>query len=262
MVRSTRSSLPSKWNGTLLLYSHGYRPPARAAGLLAVSRRAPRSIPPTPTGPAPTRRRQQLLAEGYAFAGSAYKSNGWAVADGVKAGEELHYTFVSLVGTPQRTYVWGDSLGGLITEIARRAQPAWVDGAAPMCGAVAGPNLNFDAALDVAYAIKTLIDPTLKLTGYTSAEEAVANWKHAAAAVEAAAADTAGGGTAKALLIGALVDAPLKTQTYDGSTITRGRGARRIGADRAGLRHVRPLRARAAGRRRPVGQHRPTTTLG
>ena len=45
-----------------------------------------------------------------------------------------------------------------------------------MCGAVAGPNLNFDTALDVAFAVKALIDPSLKLTGYTSADEANAQW--------------------------------------------------------------------------------------
>ena len=48
--------LPKKWNGTLLLYSHGYRfaqpgPPDFGP----VSTNAGRSRPPTPTGPAPTR---------------------------------------------------------------------------------------------------------------------------------------------------------------------------------------------------------------
>jgi hypothetical protein len=91
-----------------------------------------------------------------------------------------------------------------------------VDGAAPMCGAVAGPTNNLDIALDVAFAVKTLIDPQLKLTGYASADEANANWTHASTALQTAAADVAGGGTAKVLTIAALVDAPGKTKTYDG----------------------------------------------
>ena len=49
--------------------------------------------------------------------------NGWAVADGVTAGEALHNKFVELVGKPKRTYVWGDSLGGLITEILAERNP-------------------------------------------------------------------------------------------------------------------------------------------
>jgi pimeloyl-ACP methyl ester carboxylesterase len=212
--------LPTRWNGTLLLYSHGYRfaepgPP----NFDPINTNAQvSSTDENGTGEDPLSK--QLLSEGYALAGSSYKSNGWAVADGVAAGEALHAKFVKLVGTPKRTYVWGDSLGGLITEVIAETNPSWVDGAAPMCGAVAGPNLNFDAALDVSFAIKTLIDPALKLTGYTSIDDANANWKHAAAAVVKAASDTASGGTAKVLFIAGLVNAPGKTMTYDGHDIT------------------------------------------
>jgi pimeloyl-ACP methyl ester carboxylesterase len=212
--------VPASWNGTLLLYSHGYRfaqpgPPDFGP----VSTRAQVDSTDTDgTGSDPLAK--DLLAKGYALAGSSYKTNGWAVSDGVKAGDDLHSKFVQLVGAPQRTYVWGDSLGGLITELIAEKHAEWVDGAAPMCGALAGPNLNFDAALDVAFAVKTLIDPSLKLVGYSSADDAANNWKQAAQAVETAAADTAGGGTAKVLLVGDLVDAPLKSEMFDGSSIT------------------------------------------
>jgi pimeloyl-ACP methyl ester carboxylesterase len=208
--------LPKTWNGTLLLYSHGYRfaqPGPPDFGPVSTDAQVS-STDSDGTGSDPLS--QQLLDKGYALAGSSYKSNGWAVADGVAADEALHDRFVSLVGKPRRTYVWGDSLGGLITELVAEKNPAWVDGAAPMCGAVAGPTKNFDAALDVAFAVKTLIDPQLKLTGYTSADDANANWKQAADTVQKAAADVAGGGTAKVLFIAALVDAADKTKTYDG----------------------------------------------
>ncbi len=212
--------MPSKWNGTLLLYSHGYRfaqPGPPDFGPVSTSAQLD-STDSDGTGSDPLSK--ELLSKGYALAGSSYKSNGWAVADGVQAGQDLHTKFVSIVGKPLRTYVWGDSLGGLITEILAEKNPQWVDGAAPMCGAVAGPNLNFDMALDVAYAVKQLIDPNLELTGYASADDAANNWKQASAAVEAAAADVTGGGTAKVLFIGALADAPLKSQTFDGANTT------------------------------------------
>jgi hypothetical protein len=77
--------LPSKWNGTLLLYSHGYR----------FAQPGPPSFDPVSTvaqvtstddkGDGSDALSQQLLSAGYALAGSSYKSNGWAVADGVKA---------------------------------------------------------------------------------------------------------------------------------------------------------------------------------
>ncbi|MEO9237322.1 MAG: hypothetical protein ABI418_04440, partial [Jatrophihabitantaceae bacterium] len=212
--------LPQKWNGTLLLYSHGYRfaTPAPPSFDPVETNAQLSSTDTDGTGSDPVS--SKLLDEGYALAGSAYKSNGWAVGDGVKAGEQLHDQFVKLVGTPKRTYVWGDSLGGLITEVIAESNPSWVDGAAPMCGAVAGPNYNFDVALDVAFAVKTLIDPRLKLTGYSSDSDAANNWKQAAALVEKAAGDTAGGGTAKVLFIAALADAPTATATYDGHDLT------------------------------------------
>ena len=208
--------LPQRWNGTLLLYSHGYRFAAPAPPSFdPVNTNAQVSSTDTDgTGSDPLT--ASLLDAGYALAGSSYKSNGWAVADGVKAGVDLHAQFVKLVGTPKRTYVWGDSLGGLITELLAETHPDWVDGAAPMCGVLAGPNYNFDTALDVAFAVKALIDPELKLTGYTDQQDATANWQHASAAVQKAAADVAGGGTAKVMFIASLVDAPTATATYDG----------------------------------------------
>ena len=209
--------MPKVWNGTLLIYSHGYRE----------AQPAPPDFAPVDTTaePAPGWSSGQqevglaLLDKGYAIAGSSYKTNGWAVTDGVKADEELHQLFVDKVAKPDRTIVWGDSLGGLITEVVSEKHPEWVDGAIPLCGVLAGPNKNLDLALDVAYAIKTLIYPQLKLTGYSSDAEAVANWEGAAKAIVAAGKDTANG-VPKILLVAALVDAAGQTSTYDGSTIT------------------------------------------
>src|SRR5215210_4887783 len=81
-------ALPEKWNGTLLLYSHGYRQAQAAPPDF--------DAPSTAAEPAPgwsggqKEVGQALLDEGYALAGSAYASNGWAVADGIEAGEKLH----------------------------------------------------------------------------------------------------------------------------------------------------------------------------
>lgn len=204
--------LPETWNGTLLIYSHGYR----------YAQPAPPNFEPVNTQPQPApddTTAATLLSQGYALAGSAYASNGWAVADGVKAAEDLYSYFKANVGDPYRTIVWGDSLGGLITQTIAEKHPEWVDGAAPFCGALAGVVPNMNLALDVSYAVKTLIYPQLKLTGYSSYEDAVTNFTEAAKAVLAAAQDTAGGGTAKVLYIAGLVDAPTQTQRFDGSTI-------------------------------------------
>jgi pimeloyl-ACP methyl ester carboxylesterase len=203
--------LPEQWNGTLLLYSHGYR----------FAEPRPPDFEPVDTSPAPAASEEvanALLAKGYALAGSAFSSNGWAVQDGVEAGEQLHEFFVDNVAKPDRVYVWGDSLGGLITQMLAEKHPEWVAGAAPLCGVLGGTNLNLDLALDVAYAVKTLIYPDLKLTDFASNDEAVENWQGAFEAISAAGGDTQNG-VPKILLVAALVDAPTQTSTYDGSTI-------------------------------------------
>ena len=203
--------LPAKWNGTLLLFSHGYRAAQASPPDFAAVQTDAQAAPAEPVAKA-------LLAKGYALAGSAYKTNGWAVADGVAAGEQLHDFFVQKVGTPKRTYAWGVSLGGLITELLAEKHPDWVSGAAPMCGVLGGSNLNFDLALDVGYAIKTLVAPAFKVEGYTSFADAQANFELAYKQVLLATRTPAG--LAKLLLVGALADAPTQTETYDGSTLT------------------------------------------
>jgi hypothetical protein len=203
--------LPDKWNGTLLIYSHGYR----------AAEPQPPDFAPVDTDPAPAATEEvasALLAKGYALAGSAFKTNGWDVLDGVAADEALHTFFTQKIGTPDRVYVWGDSLGGLITETLAEKHPDWVSGAAPLCGVLGGGNLNLDLALDVAYAVKTLIYPDLKLTGFASHDEAVANWQGAYDAMTKAGADLTNGVPA-ILLIAALTDAPTQTKTYDAATI-------------------------------------------
>ena len=209
--------LPDTWNGTLLLYSHGYR---------SASPQPPDFNPvSTAAEPAPgyssgeTGLADALLGRGYALAGSSYASNGWAVEDGVRAADELHTFFTEKVATPNRVYVWGDSLGGLITQEITEQHPEWVDGAAPLCGAHAGLVPNMDLVLDLATGIKALIEPEFKTVGYDSADEANDQWSKAAKALVAAAADVEGGGTAKVLALGALVDAAPQTRTYDASTV-------------------------------------------
>jgi len=208
--------LPETWNGTLLLYSHGYRQAQAAPPDFETPSTEPEPAPGWSSGQQEVG--QALLDQGYALAGSAYSSNGWAVAEGIEAGEKLHDFFVAQVGEPDRTYVWGDSLGGLVTQVLAERNPDWVSGAAPLCGVLAGPALNLDLALDVAYSVKTLLYPELKLTGFASWDEAVRNWEGAYGAVLAAGSDISTG-VPKILLTAALADAPTKTKTYDGSTV-------------------------------------------
>lgn len=205
-----RILVPARWNGTLLLYSHGYRfaepvPPDFAE-------------PATDAVPAPGEDvAKALLDDGFALAGSSYSRNGWAVPEGVAADEKLYDYFATTIGRPRRVYLWGDSLGGLVTQTLAEKPLPWVSGAAPLCGVLGGTNENLDAALDVSYAVKTLLAPTLRLTGYASHRAAVAQWQVGQQAVVSAAAQ-GGARAARLTLVAALVDAPDQTSRFDGST--------------------------------------------
>jgi pimeloyl-ACP methyl ester carboxylesterase len=198
--------LPAHWNGTLLIYSHGYREPGGDS--------ANRVAEPALGWATDPQIGQELLAQGYALAGSAYTADGWAVVEGVSADEELYRSFRDDIGTPQRVYVWGDSLGGLISVMLAERHPDVVTGAVSLCGVLAGAVPNLDVALDVEYAVKTLLWPGLRLTGFTDVAEAQQYLDEATRQLDAAAATPVG--AAKLQLIADLVDAPSKTRRFDG----------------------------------------------
>ncbi len=209
--------MPESWNGTLLLYSHGYRPaePFPPSFAPVVTTAVP--VPGWDSGD--TGLGEALLAQGYALAGSSYRSNGWAVEDGVVAGEELYAFFAEQIGEPKRVYVWGDSLGGLITQTLAERHPEWVDGAAPLCGVMAGLEPNIGLSLDTAYGVQQLLYPEMQISGFDSYEDALANWEGAASRLIEGARSQDTDAIARIFTIAAMVDAPSQTFTYDGSNI-------------------------------------------
>lgn len=212
-----RILMPEQWNGTLLLWSHGIRPPFPLPPDGAAVNHDPEAGPGwTPEDPGPVV--ADLLESGFALAGSAYRSNGWAVADAVTDQTALYRHFVDVVGAPDRTIVWGASLGGLVTALLAERESEWVDGAAPLCGVLGGGVDNLDLALDVTYAIRELLAPGMQLTGFTSWRDARRVWQRGYDAVVSAGSDLRRGVPA-IVLVAALVDAPSQTRTYDGSTL-------------------------------------------
>ena len=207
--------LPTEWNGTLLLYSHGYRSPVSVPPDYSPVTSKAEPSPGYSDGGVPLAR--DLLSKGYALAGSGWASNGWAVSDGVKANTDLYEFFAKTVGKPERVYAWGDSLGGLVTMETAEKNPDWVSGAAPLCGVLGGVVPNFDLAMDVQYGIRELIDPDFQLTGYESADAASQQFVSTARKVLDAAASKKE--QADILALALLADAKLQTQSQDGSTI-------------------------------------------
>ncbi len=136
-----RMAVPVHWNGTLLLYSHGYAPQVQAPAL------APRGL------------ETWLLQHGYALAASSYARAGWAVAEAVPDQQATLQQFTARNGMPQRTIAWGESMGGLITVALAETPSSGLDGALSACGSVAGTLTMMNMALDGAFAFKILIGP-------------------------------------------------------------------------------------------------------
>jgi pimeloyl-ACP methyl ester carboxylesterase len=134
--------VPSNWNGTLVLYSHGYVVPGS-------------SNPAEDVGDPITG--AYLLANGYALGGSSYATTGWAIQQALPDQIKVLDTFNAKVGPPTRTIAWGHSLGGMVTAGLVQRYPARFDAALPMCGVVAGGVGTWNQALDSAFAFDVLL---------------------------------------------------------------------------------------------------------
>jgi pimeloyl-ACP methyl ester carboxylesterase len=159
--------VPSPWNGTLLLYSHGYVVPG-----------APN--PAQDVGDPGTR--AFLLANGFALAGSSYATTGWAIHEALPDQIAVLDAFHHSVGRPTRTIAWGHSLGGIITAGLIQKFPDRFDAALPMCGVLSGGVATWNQALDSAFAFNTLmaggslqvVNITNPVANFVSAEEFLA----------------------------------------------------------------------------------------
>ena len=153
------ADVPSNWNGTLLLYSHGY-------GTLS-----PQDAPDPNTEAA-------LLNAGYALAGSGYDPNGslWALGSAVSDQFQTLQAVKKTVlpSRPKQVLAFGTSMGGLISALEDQQSNGRLDGALTTCGLVGGGiNLN-NYQLDGEYALdKLLAGNAAKLVNYTSQGDAV-----------------------------------------------------------------------------------------
>ncbi|GAA0470378.1 alpha/beta hydrolase [Paractinoplanes deccanensis] len=136
--------VPSPWNGTVLLYSHGYTPKG-----------APN---PAQNAPSPAVR-EALLAGGYALIGSSYADTGWVLEQALPDQVATLEVFGRQFGKARRTLAWGTSLGGMITTGLLERYPARFVGGLAMCGLQQGGVANWNNTLDPLFALRTLLLP-------------------------------------------------------------------------------------------------------
>ena len=115
-----RIDFPANWGQTgypkrLLLYAHGYETISNKKRELEGKWLSP------------------FINQGFAVAQSAYRRQGWAVAEGVDDTEALRQYVVKTYGQPDSTFITGHSMGGMITLATIEKYPQHYQGALPFC---------------------------------------------------------------------------------------------------------------------------------
>jgi pimeloyl-ACP methyl ester carboxylesterase len=134
-------TVPEPWNGSLFLYAHGYTSDERS--LAPIPDEIGQATPVLWPG------LLGLVPDGYAWAITTFRSTGWDVKDAIKDVENLRRYFAKKHGKPKHTYLWGHSGGGMITAALIEYLPDTYDGAAPMCGTVAGGRRLWNSEYDL-----------------------------------------------------------------------------------------------------------------
>jgi hypothetical protein len=157
------ADVPSPWNGTLLLYSHGFGP------LVAADAPDPAT-------------KQALLDRGYALAGSSYDPGGswWALGSALRDQfETMDAVRADLPSAPRRVIAFGTSMGGLISALESERGNGRIDGALTTCGIVAGAIHLNNYQLDGAYAMAKLLAPAaaIRLVRFAGPADGLATGK-------------------------------------------------------------------------------------
>ena len=159
-------AMPKKFNGTLLVWSHGIR---KNSNLPAIPVVAPKGylvdnsaeIAPSPDIAA------KLLKQGFALAGSGVQTQGWNLAEQVLATTIVIDQAIATFPAIDRVAAWGASLGGLSSQILAETNPGLVEAVAPLCLSDSALT-EITMAGDFLWGVKTLFDPTIKLAGYSA----------------------------------------------------------------------------------------------
>lgn len=151
-----RIEVPDDWNGDLVLYAHGFVPAEN----------------PVLTVQSPSEElRAHLVDNGYAWAASSYRANGYVPGLGATDTYELGKVFAREAGRhhegastgnsgrPDSIYLVGASMGGHVVGRAIEKWPNAYVGAMPVCG-VMGDNELFDYFMDVYVTAETLVGNT------------------------------------------------------------------------------------------------------
>jgi pimeloyl-ACP methyl ester carboxylesterase len=143
-------SMPSVWNGDLVLYAHGFTAPIFPVG-----------IPPGEE-PLVEGLRQLALQQGFAFAYSSYSETGLGLRDAAQRTQQLEELFVSVAGQPRRTFLIGTSFGALAAVKLAETYPDRYAGVMTLCGMIGGTRAEVDYVSHVRVLFDVLYPGVLR----------------------------------------------------------------------------------------------------
>lgn len=159
--------VPANFNGTVALYSHGYRYNIDIpVGIPLIGGYKVYNTPePVPGGNVAIA--QYLFSQGVAVVGSGFARQGWNADSAIKTNVELIGVFKSQFPKTKKVVAWGSSLGGFITQGLAEKYPNLISAAAPMCMA---DNVAAELTMagDFLWGLKTLFDPSIKGGNYSA----------------------------------------------------------------------------------------------
>ena len=122
---SYRIDIPNDWNGSLVMYYHGY---TQLPVVFHIAEKIGGQAAP-------------LFERHYAVAQSAYSLPGWALPQAFPETEQLRHYFIHKFGPARETYVAGGSMGGALVMVTLEINPRPYVGGLDLCGSV-GPTFE------------------------------------------------------------------------------------------------------------------------
>ena len=134
-----RIDLPPDWNGSLVIYYHGY---AEHGATFHLAEHLRAGLEP-------------LAERHYAVAQSAFSEGGWALQQAYPETETLRRYFDKKYGHPKETFAVGGSMGGALVMITLELNPKPYLGGLDLCGAVGPTFVSFDRRFALRAAFDT-----------------------------------------------------------------------------------------------------------
>lgn len=160
--------MPVKFNGTLMVYSHGIRYNVNLPAIPVVAPKG--SLIDYSAAVSPSEEvTAALLEQGFALAGSGVQTQGWNLEESVEAALQVLTIARDKYPKINKVVAWGNSLGGLASQALAEQLPGAIDAAAPMCISDSA-QAEITMAGDFLWGMKTLFNPAIKGTNYSAGQ--------------------------------------------------------------------------------------------